>query len=480
MGNSVNNEKLEYEKITKELNSLNSEFTISIIGNTNAGKSSLLNLLIGENLLPVNYKAQTSKPLKIIHTNSNKNELFINNTKITMDIKEELNNIDKHMRNNEDSHFNSSRLMLKTGVKLLSQNNLDLDAIEIYDMPGFSENKNFPDEETKNIIEKSKLILFMIDISRQDDIEIKINYMKILELNKNIILVANQIDKCDDSLDSIKKDIFSSFRKSGIILNMDRIIPISAKNDKNINVILNELGNEIRLSKNYVSNKVIEIYYKTAEIFFTTNNSIINKHVILPEKIKNDVDNGTESIKILGNILLGLSGVITSVYSVPIGLGICTLSMIIDRISRYGEKYHPSEILLEINKFSGFDKYYDKYNIGVEYKKSFFMKHKGIYQDKLLASDGKHIIYEGEFMKLKYHGNGILYYPNNNKFIEGEFKNGEINGYAKIYYPDGEVLFDGKIKRIEKIKSIIKTKIKGIYFSMHGNNRWNYNVNHVF
>lgn len=45
--------------------------------------------------------------------------------------------------------------MLKTNLKLLSQNNLDLDALEIYDMPGFSEKNNFlTDKNMKKIIKK--------------------------------------------------------------------------------------------------------------------------------------------------------------------------------------------------------------------------------------------------------------------------------------------------------------------------------------
>lgn len=474
MGNSTSNTETNYKTINNEFNSLNNDLTITIVGNTSAGKSSFLNSLIDKNLLPVSYKAQTAKPLKIIHTNSNTDELYINHTKITSSIREELNSIDKHMRDNTDSHFVNSQLILKTNIKLLSQNNLDLDAIEIYDMPGFSENNGFFNEETTNIIKKSKLILFMIDITKQDEINIKINYARTLKLNENIIVVANKTDACDDSLDLIKKDIHKSFKNSGIILDMDKIIPISVKNNINIDLIFNQLKYRINLSKVYISNKVIELYYNMAKIFFTTNNDSSNSDIILPARIKNNVDVMNNRSKTLVNILLMITGALTAMYNVPIGLSIFTLSTIINQISKYKTTNNPYEILLEINKFSGFNKY------KTTYINSSLLQHDKIYIDKLFAVNEKHVIYEGGFLNIKFHDNGTLYYPNNNKFMEGEFFNGEINGCAKIYHPNSKLIFDGKIKRIEKIKSIVKTKIKGTYYSINGNNEWSYYVNHVF
>lgn len=161
---------------------------ISIIGRTNVGKSTLLNLLAGNKIAAIANKPQTTRTaIKAIVTNKDFQAIFIDTPGI------------------HKPKTALSEIMVETAFGVIS----DVDIII------------FVIEATSNEIGKGDMLILE----------------KLKEANKKAILVINKIDliKKENLLNLI--DIYNKEYK------FDAVVPISALKSKGINDLLNEIQN---------------------------------------------------------------------------------------------------------------------------------------------------------------------------------------------------------------------------------------------
>lgn len=159
---------------------------VSIIGRTNAGKSTLLNMIIGENIAITTSRPQTTRTaIKGIINRDNSQIIFIDTPGI----------------HKPKSRFNKS--MISTAY---------------------------------NSINDADVILLVVDTVYE---KISEENMKILEKLKNkkykVILVINKIDVVK------KEKILKIIKMYNDEYKFDAVVPISAKNNNNIDVLLNEI-----------------------------------------------------------------------------------------------------------------------------------------------------------------------------------------------------------------------------------------------
>ena len=159
---------------------------VSIIGRTNAGKSTLLNMIIGENIAITTSRPQTTRTaIKGIINRDNSQIIFIDTPGI----------------HKPKSRFNKS--MISTAY---------------------------------NSINDADVILLVVDAVYE---KISEENMKILEKIKNkkykVILVINKIDVVK------KEKILKIIKMYNDEYKFDAVVPISAKNNNNIDVLLNEI-----------------------------------------------------------------------------------------------------------------------------------------------------------------------------------------------------------------------------------------------
>ncbi len=211
---------------------------ISIVGKTNAGKSTLLNSLVGEVVSITNKKINTTEDM-IIGLINIKNQQLI-----------------------------------------------------FYDTPGISnlkKIKSFNSNLKKNLwqgLNESDLIIYLIDIKKYNKYEIVSNILKLSETQKKIIIVFNKNDLID------KKTILPKIKELDTSIDIDSYFSISAKKKLGIDNLVKYL-----LKKTYKS----EWLFKDKEItdkddIFITNEctrntllSLLHKEIPYNIKVKNKV-----------------------------------------------------------------------------------------------------------------------------------------------------------------------------------------------
>ena len=179
---------------------------ICIVGKTNAGKSTLLNSLVGETVSISNKKINTTEDLIIGLVNLKNNQLIF------------------------------------------------------YDTPGINnlkKNTNFKMNFKRNLwqgLNKSDLIIYLIDIKNYYKDEIKNHILKLNETKKDIIIIFNKNDLIN------KKNILPKIKELDSELKVDSYFSISAKKKLGIDNLKNYL-----IKKTYISEWIFN------------NNEITNK-----------------------------------------------------------------------------------------------------------------------------------------------------------------------------------------------------------
>lgn len=160
---------------------------VSIVGRPNVGKSSLLNLFLGEKIAIVTNKPQTTR------------------TKIT---------------------------------GILTDNNVQM---VFFDTPGFHKVKtklsNHMVTKVKESLSDVDLNLFMVDITNKTINDSEKNLIESFKtLKRNVFLVVNKIDKCKD-----KKEILSFLQQYTNEYDFSQIIPISVKDKDGTKMLLEKI-----------------------------------------------------------------------------------------------------------------------------------------------------------------------------------------------------------------------------------------------
>ena len=167
------------------MNNFKSGF-VSIIGRTNAGKSTLLNSLIGENIAITTSKPQTTRTIiKGIVNRNNSQIIFIDTPGI----------------HRPKSKFNEAMI-----------------------------------NAAYNSIKDADVILLVVEAAYEKISEENIKILERLkDKNYKVILVVNKIDAIS------KEKVLKIIKLYSDIYNFSAVVPISAKNKKNIDILLDEI-----------------------------------------------------------------------------------------------------------------------------------------------------------------------------------------------------------------------------------------------
>ena len=297
----------------------NNKILIPTIGQYSSGKSSLLNILIGEEYLPTSEGVCTNVGIIIEYTsNKNISELYEINleqsnkyfsfkkSKIICNDKTKIKDtIDKRNKEHRFLKLEDSFLLLKVNIKLFEslKEEKNREKILLIDFPGLDvlETKNFFSSDVLSpLINQSDSFIFINSqtINTNDNQKIIVNLVekiknrKISFSYKNCLFIMNKWDKLkknDYSLTQAKNDLKEIFQNNLLddIFDDIDIINCSAKNYKNFEKKKNDILNFERYIENSKNNFEEEYELNDEHNEDEDKNDLFYKYIINPIKSEN-------------------------------------------------------------------------------------------------------------------------------------------------------------------------------------------------
>jgi len=274
----------EYQELLKIANRMNGyRFKIVLLGEFSSGKSSILNSLIEEELLPVGILPTTKQFIKV--ENSEK-EYVRNKDNPESELPLSQENIKKLM------NFSSEEI--EVGKKLPEK----LKNYIFYDTPGINDINEFSEKVIFDFLPSADIILFVLDSTqalKKTELDFLTNIVQKKDINK-FFFILNKSDLVGEEIESIRKFVINTLNNIfnlDIKLLEDKIILYSAK--KTLEAI-KKGDNETLLFTGY------KLLIEKINDFITNN-----KVKILEDRIKKEV------IQIVSKSLIKINAVIDKI-----------------------------------------------------------------------------------------------------------------------------------------------------------------------
>ncbi len=184
-------EKSSNISLIKQINEMikkvyNKQYTVSFVGHFSAGKSTLINNVIGQNILPSSPVPTTSNTAQLIASNQNSISVNLNDNQYTVVQEQE----DVKKLNTEDREVESIEIEF-TSDKFNK-------GFTFQDTPGVDSMSDNHRESAFQYLLTSNYVFYTVDYNHVQS-DMNFNFIKSLnKLDIPVILVVNQIDKHDD------------------------------------------------------------------------------------------------------------------------------------------------------------------------------------------------------------------------------------------------------------------------------------------
>ncbi|QPW14498.1 dynamin family protein [Mammaliicoccus sciuri] len=276
-------EKSSNQPLIKQINEMikkiyNEQYTVSFVGHFSAGKSTLINNVIGQNILPSSPVPTTSNTAQLISSDKNSISVNLNNNQYTV------------VDNQED-------------VKRLNTEDREVESIEIeftsdkfnkgftfQDTPGVDSMSDNHRESAFQYFLTSNYVFYTVDYNHVQS-DMNFNFIKSLnKLDIPVILVVNQVDKHDE--DEISFDTYKNRVNKAVTdwkLNLEKIFYVSKydtpNNEKQLfNQYIHQLDQQRTEHQVFIDR--VTNYIKQEQLKY------INQHM---ETILSDIDSTEET-----------------------------------------------------------------------------------------------------------------------------------------------------------------------------------------
>ena len=208
----------------------NDFFTVVVLGEFKRGKSTFINALLGNDLLPTDILPETATINALIYNDKPEVEVVMHNGNVEHGVAER-SFLERYSAKNQDDEVNAVKY-IKIGYpfKILENN------IIIVDTPGVSDLNEQRCEVTYNFIPKANAVVFLLDAnSPLKKTEMEFIEEKLLAQGiDNILFVVNKYDGVDEDeeeefLENLQLRIMRALSESKYELKNFQLYPLSAK-----------------------------------------------------------------------------------------------------------------------------------------------------------------------------------------------------------------------------------------------------------
>ncbi len=295
----ISDERNEIISITNETNSHTKPLRIGFVGGFSTGKSSIINSLVGEELLGVKLKPATAKITELIY--GQKFEILeAAEEEPGQFIYTEISLEDYKKRSIDRNNIQTiSHYVIKHPSKNLSR-------FTIVDTPGFSSTSKEDDVLTKKWIKSLDLLIWIFDINKVGD---KVEFDLIKNIN-SATTILGIINKADQKPPSAREKIREEITKTGLIedvffysanktFEFHKVVEANSVTTKSINNQIEKLireGHDFIIEKN--NNEILLNFDNSQKCFVCKQpkeNEFIEYYDLLLSKIddvrNNDITN---------------------------------------------------------------------------------------------------------------------------------------------------------------------------------------------
>jgi small GTP-binding protein len=210
----------EYQELLELASRVNSyKFKIAVLGEFTTGKSTILNALIGEELLPVGFLPTTKQLIKIEHSEKEY-------VRIEEDPEAELPLTRENVKKLVSSTSENIEIAKKLPEKIKS--------FVFYDTPGVNDVNELSEKIVFDLLSSVDIVLFVLDSTqalKKTELDFFSNIVQRKDIEK-FFFILNKSDLVGDEIESVEKTVINTLSKTLAISNQlleYRVIPYSAK-----------------------------------------------------------------------------------------------------------------------------------------------------------------------------------------------------------------------------------------------------------
>jgi len=190
---------------------MNREFTIGFSGHFSAGKSSMINALTGEQLLPSSPIPTSANIVKIHKATENFAIVYMQNQ--------------QPVKFTGDYDFETVKEFCKDGdavsqIEIGHESSVLPEGITVMDTPGVDSTDDAHRISTESSLHLADIVFYMMDYNHVQS-ELNFEFTKqLMKYNDNVYLIVNQIDKHRENeltFEQFKESVHSSFKTWGVI-----------------------------------------------------------------------------------------------------------------------------------------------------------------------------------------------------------------------------------------------------------------------
>ncbi|WP_239746713.1 MULTISPECIES: dynamin family protein [unclassified Mammaliicoccus] len=262
-------EKSSNISLIKQINEMikkvyNKQYTVSFVGHFSAGKSTLINNVIGQNILPSSPVPTTSNTAQLIASNQNSISVNLNDNQYTVVQEQE----DVKKLNTEDREVESIEIEF-TSDKFNK-------GFTFQDTPGVDSMSDNHRESAFQYLLTSNYVFYTVDYNHVQS-DMNFNFIKSLnKLDIPVILVVNQIDKHDD--EEISFEIYKNRVNKALKdwnLNVEEVFYVSKFETKynekeKFNHFIHELDKNRKEHQHFIER--VTNYIKNDQLEYIKNN----------------------------------------------------------------------------------------------------------------------------------------------------------------------------------------------------------------